>query len=104
MKKKIIKKIFQNLNNEGFINYFSEKEKVDEKKLQESLKELMDESNINKDKNNKEKENDKEKEKEKEKQTLNEKKEIEKMFRNIKNIKKSQNKEKKNKDDNKFYL
>jgi hypothetical protein len=45
----------QHLNNEGFINYFSEKEKVDEKKLQESLKELMDESNINKDKNNKKK-------------------------------------------------
>ena len=43
----------QHLNNEIFINYFSEKEKVDEKEIEENLKELINESNMIKDKNNK---------------------------------------------------
>ena len=34
----------QHLNNEIFINYFSEKEKVDEKQIEENLKELINES------------------------------------------------------------
>ena len=74
---------------------------IDYDELIKKIRECHDKDELN---INKEKENDKEKEKEKEKQTLNEKKEIEKMFRNIKNIKKSQNKEKKNKDDNKNIL
>ena len=72
---------------------------IDYDELIKKIRECHDKDELN---INKEKENDKEKEKEK--QTLNEKKEIEKMFRNIKNIKKSQNKEKKNKDDNKNIL
>ena len=43
----------QHLNNEIFINYFHEKEKVDEKEIEENLKELINESNMIKDKNNK---------------------------------------------------
>lgn len=74
---------------------------IDYNELIKKIRECHDKDELN---INKEKETDKEKEKEKEKQTLNEKKEIEKMFRNIKNIKKSQNKEKKNKDDNKNIL
>ena len=42
----------QHLNNEIFINYFSEKEKIDEKQIEENLKELMDESDKIKNKNN----------------------------------------------------
>ena len=72
---------------------------IDYDELIKKIRECHDKDELN---INKEKETDKEKEKEK--QTLNEKKEIEKMFRNIKNIKKSQNKEKKNKDDNKNIL
>ena len=74
---------------------------IDYDELIKKIRECHDKDELN---INKEKETDKEKEKEKEKQTLNEKKEIEKMFRNIKNIKKSQNKEKMNKDDNKNIL
>ena len=61
------------------------------KKIRESH-DKKDKLNIN---------NEKENEKEKEKQALNEKKEIEKIFRNIKNMKNSQNNEKNNQDDNK---
>ena len=47
----------QHLNNEIFINYFNDKEKVDEKKIEENLKDLINESNNikDKDKNNKKK-------------------------------------------------
>ena len=64
------------------------------KKIRESH-DKKDKLNIN---------NEKENEKEKEKQALNEKKEIEKIFRNIKNMKNSQNNEKNNQDDNKNIL
>ena len=64
------------------------------KKIRESH-DKKDKLNIN---------NEKENEKEKEKQNLNEKKEIEKIFRNIKNMKNSQNNEKNNQDDNKNIL
>ena len=66
---------------------------IDYDELIKKIRECHDKDELN---INKEKENDKEKEKEKEKQTLNEKKEIEKMFRNIKNIKKSQRDDNKN--------
>ena len=66
---------------------------IDYDELIKKIRECHDKDELNIDK---EKENDKEKEKEKEKQTLNEKKEIEKMFRNIKNIKKSQRDDNKN--------
>ena len=45
----------QHLNNEEFINYFSEKEKVNEKEIQDNINDLINESNITKDKNNKKK-------------------------------------------------
>ena len=45
----------QNLNSEIFINYYSDKEKIDEKPVEEIVKELINESNIIKDKNNKKK-------------------------------------------------
>ena len=64
---------------------------IDYDELIKKIRECHDKDELNIDK---EKENDKEKEKEK--QTLNEKKEIEKMFRNIKNIKKSQRDDNKN--------
>ena len=64
---------------------------IDYDELIKKIRECHDKDELN---INKEKENDKEKEKEK--QTLNEKKEIEKMFRNIKNIKKSQRDDNKN--------
>ena len=64
---------------------------IDYDELIKKIRECHDKDELN---INKEKETDKEKEKEK--QTLNEKKEIEKMFRNIKNIKKSQRDENKN--------
>ena len=70
---------------------------IDYDELIKKIRECHDKDKLN---INKEKENDKEKEK----QALNEKKEIEKMFRNIKNIKNTQNKEKNNKDDNKNIL
>ena len=70
---------------------------IDYDELIKKIRESHDKDKLN---INKEKENDKEKEK----QVLNEKKEIEKMFRNIKNIKNSQNKEKNNKEDNKNIL
>ena len=66
---------------------------IDYNELIKKIRECHDKDELN---INKEKENDKEKEKEKEKQNLNEKKEIEKMFRNIKNIKKSQRDDNKN--------
>ena len=66
---------------------------IDYDELIKKIRECHDKDELN---INKEKENDKEKEKEKEKQNLNEKKEIEKMFRNIKNIKKSQRDDNKN--------
>ena len=66
---------------------------IDYDELIKKIRECHDKEELN---INKEKETDKEKEKEKEKQTLNEKKEIEKMFRNIKNIKKSQRDDNKN--------
>ena len=66
---------------------------IDYDELIKKIRECHDKDELN---INKEKETDKEKEKEKEKQTLNEKKEIEKMFRNIKNIKKSQRDDNKN--------
>ena len=74
---------------------------IDYDELIKKIRECHDKDELN---INKEKENNKEMEKEK--QTLNEKKEIEKMFRNIKNIKKSQNKEKKLKEkiENNFFL
>ena len=62
---------------------------IDYDELIKKIRECHDKDELN---INKEKENDKEKEK----QTLNEKKEIEKMFRNIKNIKKSQRDDNKN--------
>ena len=64
---------------------------IDYNELIKKIRECHDKDELN---INKEKETDKEKEKEK--QTLNEKKEIEKMFRNIKNIKKSQRDDNKN--------
>ena len=64
---------------------------IDYDELIKKIRECHDKDELN---INKEKETDKEKEKEK--QTLNEKKEIEKMFRNIKNIKKSQRDDNKN--------
>ena len=64
---------------------------IDYDELIKKIRECHDKDELNIDK---EKENDKEKEKEK--QNLNEKKEIEKMFRNIKNIKKSQRDDNKN--------
>ena len=45
----------QKLNNEIFINYYSDKEKIDEKQIEENLKELINESNKIKDKYNKKK-------------------------------------------------
>ena len=45
----------QNLNNEIFINYYSDKEKKEEQPVDEIIKELINESNIIKDKNNKKK-------------------------------------------------
>ena len=45
----------QHLNSEIFINYFNEKEKIDEKEIEENLKELIEESNQIKDKNEKRK-------------------------------------------------
>ena len=45
----------QNLNNEIFINYYSNKEKKEEQPVDEIIKELINESNIIKDKNNKKK-------------------------------------------------
>ena len=64
---------------------------IDYDELIKKIRECHDKDELN---IKKEKETDKEKEKEK--QTLNEKKEIEKMFRNIKNIKKSQRDDNKN--------
>ena len=64
---------------------------IDYDELIKKIRECHDKDELN---INKEKENDKEKEKEK--QNLNEKKEIEKMFRKIKNIKKSQRDDNKN--------
>ena len=45
----------QHLNNEIFINYFSDKEKINEKEIEENLKELIEESNQIKNKNEKKK-------------------------------------------------
>ena len=45
----------QKLNNEIFIDYYSDKEKIDEKQIEENLKELINESNKIKDKYNKKK-------------------------------------------------
>jgi hypothetical protein len=70
---------------------------IDYDELIKKIRECHDKDKLN---INKEKEN----EKEKEKQALNEKKEIEKMFRNIKNMKNSKNKEKNNQNDNKNIL
>ena len=72
---------------------------IDFDELIKKIRECHDKDKLN---INKEKENDKDKDKEK--QALNEKKEIEKMFRNIKNIKNAQTKEKNNRDDNKSIL
>ena len=70
---------------------------IDYDELIKKIRECHDKDKLN---INKEKEN----EKDKEKQALNEKKEIEKMFRNINNIKNAKNKEKNNRDDNKSIL
>ena len=45
----------QNLNSEIFINYYNDKEKIDEKQIEENLKELINEANIIKEKNSKKK-------------------------------------------------
>ena len=45
----------QHLNNEIFINYFSDREKINEKEVEENVKELIEESNQIKDKNEKKK-------------------------------------------------
>ena len=70
---------------------------IDYDELIKKIRQCHDKDKLN---INKEKENDKDKEK----QALNEKKEIEKMFRNINNIKNAKNKEKNNRDDNKSIL
>jgi len=72
---------------------------IDFDELIKKIRECHDKDKLN---INKEKENDKDKDKEK--QALNEKKEIEKMFRNIKNIKNAKTKDKNNHDDNKSIL
>ena len=72
---------------------------IDFDELIKKIRECHDKDKLN---INKEKENDKDKDKEK--QALNEKKEIEKMFRNINNIKNAKIKEKNNRDDNKSIL
>ena len=83
----------QHLNNEIFINYFSDKEKVDEKEIEENLKELIDESNKIKDKNNKRKKKKNNKNKDDEPFTLNssEYQETLKEFKTVNNKKKSNN-------------
>ena len=83
----------QHLNNEIFINYFSDKEKVDEKEIEENLKELIDESNKIKDKNNKRKKKKNNKNKDDEPFTLNssEYQETLKEFKTVNSKKKSNN-------------